>query len=98
MALELLWTKRARQGYDNIVLYLEKEFTDKEVKNFVKSSNAFFKLLTLYPKLLKESSSRENLYRGPINKYTILTYRVKPRKNQIELINIRGARQRPLNS
>ncbi len=30
MALKLFWSKRAEKGYDNIIEYLEKEWTDKE--------------------------------------------------------------------
>ena len=96
MALELFWTKRASKGYDRTVKYLEENFTDREVKNFVKSSNDFFELLKLYPDLLATSSKMKNVHRGPINNYTILTYRVKPRKKLIELINIRESRKKPL--
>jgi plasmid stabilization system protein ParE len=96
MALALVWTKRAIQGYDKIVRYLEQHWTDKEIRNFIHESDDFFMLLSEYPELLQKTSKRKNLYRGPMNKLTIITYRVKPRKQQIELINIRAARQRPL--
>jgi len=96
MALELVWTKRAAQGYDRIVRYLEKEWTEREVHNFVQDTDTFFELLRIYPEILEKTEARKHVYRGPINKHTILTYRIRPRKKQIELINIRGARQRPL--
>lgn len=96
MALTLVWTKRAILGYDKIVRYLEQNWTDKEVRNFVKESDEFFELLSQYPELLQGTDKLKNVYRGPMNKLTIITYRVKPRKQQIELINIRGARQKPL--
>jgi plasmid stabilization system protein ParE len=96
MALALVWTKRAIQGYDKIVRYLEQHWTDREARNFIHESDGFFTLLSEYPELLQKTSRHRNVYRGPMNKLTIITYRVKPRKQQIELINIRGARQRPL--
>ena len=96
MALALVWTKRAIRGYDRIVSYLEQHWTDKGVRNFIHESDEFFDLLSQYPELLQKTSRQRNVYRGPMNKLTIITYRVKPRKKQIELINIRGARQRPL--
>ena len=96
MALELVWTKRAAHGYDRIVRYLEEEWTEREVRNFVQNTNAFFELLKIYPEILEKTDTRKYVYRGPINKYTMLTYRIRPRKKQIELINIRGSRQRPL--
>lgn len=96
MALTLVWTKRAIHGYDTIVRYLEEHWTDKEVRNFIRESEEFFTLLSEYPELVQKTSRYKNVFRGPMNKLTVITYRVKPRKKQIELINIRGARQRPL--
>ncbi|WP_421977544.1 type II toxin-antitoxin system RelE/ParE family toxin [Roseivirga seohaensis] len=96
MALEIVWTKRAIAGFDNTIKYIEKNFTDKEVKRFVKQSTEFFELLKLYPEMLEKTEKQENVYRGPINKYTILTYRLVKKTNQIQLINIRSARRKPL--
>jgi len=96
MALEVVWTKRAETGYDRIITYLETEFTEKEVRKFVQQSHEFFELLSEYPEMLEKSGKQKNVHRGPINKHTILTYRIKPRKKQIELINIRSTRQKPL--
>jgi hypothetical protein len=75
---------------------LEQYWTDKEVRNFIHESEEFFTLLSEYPELLQKTSKYKNVYRGPMNKLTVITYRVKLRKKQIELINIRGARQKPL--
>jgi len=96
MAFEIVWTRRAVKGYDNIINYLESNWSDREVSRFVIETNKFFESLMLHPELLRKSARYKNLHRGPINPLTILTYRIKPRKKQIELINIRGARQKPL--
>jgi plasmid stabilization system protein ParE len=93
---KIIWSKRAEKGYDRIVKHLEKEWTAKEVSHFVMDTHLFFKLLKKNPYMLQKSEERKNVYRGPINKLTILTYRLKPRKHIIELVNIRGARQKPL--
>ena len=45
MAVRLVWTKTAIQGYDRIIKYLEKEWTEKEVRNFVRETFHFFELL-----------------------------------------------------
>ncbi|MDB5004546.1 MAG: hypothetical protein JWQ34_2771 [Mucilaginibacter sp.] len=96
MAYEIVWTKRAAAGYENIIYYLETNWSDKEVSRFVVETNKFFENLILHPELLRKSAKHKDLHRGPINPLTILTYRIKPRKKQIELINIRSARQKPL--
>jgi hypothetical protein len=41
MAVILVWTKRAIQGYDRIIKYPEKEWTEKEVRNFVRETFHF---------------------------------------------------------
>ncbi|MBV6643412.1 MAG: type II toxin-antitoxin system RelE/ParE family toxin [Cyclobacteriaceae bacterium] len=96
MALEIVWTKRAESGYAKIIKYLEDHFTEEIIRKFVVQSNQFFELLSEYPEMLESSKKQKYLRRGPINKYTILTYRIKPRKKQIELINIRSSRQMPI--
>lgn len=96
MALKLVWSKRAEQGYARIVKYLEKEWTDREIRNFIRETNHFFKLLRENPNMLEPTGIQKNLFRGPINRLTILTYRYKPRKKEIILINIRETRKRPL--
>ncbi|MGY6522444.1 MAG: type II toxin-antitoxin system RelE/ParE family toxin [Mongoliitalea sp.] len=96
MALEIVWTKRAEEGYAKIIEYLEANFNEKEVRKFIGQSYHFFELLSQYPEMLESSKKQKYLRRGPINKYTVLTYRIKPRKKLIELINIRSSRQKPL--
>lgn len=96
MAIIILWSKRAEQGYDNIVKYLEKDWTDKEVCKFIRETSHFFELLKQNPHMLEQSWSHKNIYRGPINSLTMLTYRYKPRKKEIILVNIRSTRKKPL--
>ena len=96
MAINLIWSKRADQGYARIVKYLEDEWTEREVQNFVRETNRFFQLLKQNPHLLERSGSHKDLYRGPINRLTILTYRYNPKKKEILLVNIREARKKPL--
>lgn len=57
MALALVWTKRAIQGFDRIVRYLEENWTDKEVRNFIRESDEFFALLSDYPDYCKKQDT-----------------------------------------
>lgn len=72
MAIKLFWSKRADQGYARIVKYLEEEWTDKEVQNFVRETKHFFELLQQNPYILVPSETHKDLYRGAINRLTIL--------------------------
>jgi len=96
MAVKLVWSKTADRGYARIIKYLEEKWSDKEVSNFVRETKHFFDLLKENPRMLEPSRSHKNLYRGPINRLTILTYRFNARKNEIVVANIREARRKPL--
>jgi plasmid stabilization system protein ParE len=96
MAFQIIWTKAALTGYDRVINYLQENWTEKEIISFIIETDRFLEVLVKHPEILQQTNKRKNVYRGPINRLTILTYRVKSKSNQIELINIRGARQKPL--
>jgi len=64
MALEIVWTKRAIIGYDKVVAHLEKHWTEKEVKNFVRQSIDFFELLKDYPEMLEMTGKQKMFIEG----------------------------------
>lgn len=95
MALKIVWTPQALKGLDRIIRYLEENWSEKEIGKFIDEIESFIALLEEYPEMLQRSTVRPNLYRGPINKHTMITYRYKPRKRVIELVNLRSTRRRP---
>lgn len=95
MALEIIWSIRAEKGFDKIVKYLEENWTEREIRNFMQESQEFFELLKKNPIML-QSSKKTNLYRGPMNRHTMVTYRIHQRKKQIVIVNIRSTRWKPL--
>jgi plasmid stabilization system protein ParE len=95
MGYKVVWTRRAEAGYKRIVDYLLENWTEREVRNFLAETRKFISLLEKNPGLLEQSKSRKNLYRGPLNRLTIVTYRLRPRLKRIELVNVRSARQKP---
>lgn len=95
MALGIIWSKRAASGYAKILKHLDENWTAKEVKHFEQEMENFFNILSEQPYILEESKKKK-FRRGPINKLTLLTYRVNEKKNQIQLISVRGTRQRSL--
>ena len=95
MAFVIVWTARAKRNFESVIRYLHENWSEQEVKNFVRESFHFFDFLTKHPEILEKSEFKKNIYRGPMDKHNILTYRVKPQKRQIELLNIRSAKQKP---
>jgi len=93
VALEVVWTRQAAKGYARIIVFLEENWTQREVRQFEKLVADFLSRLGDHPELLKHSAKKD-VRRGPIDRHTMLTYRVTPQ--QIQLLNIRGTRQKPL--
>jgi plasmid stabilization system protein ParE len=98
MAYKIVWTTKAVKGFDSVINYLELNWTDREIRNFIKETEEVLELLKEHPELFQSSAKNKNVHRGLLNRLTILTYRIKPRNKQIQLINIRSARQKPLKS
>ncbi len=75
MAFEIVWTKRAAKGYDRIINYLEENWTEREIVNFVINTDKFFATLSINPEIMQKTNKHKNVYRGPINKlnYTNLS-------------------------
>jgi plasmid stabilization system protein ParE len=96
MAFKIIWTKQAAKGFDKIIDYLQENWSEKEIINFIEETDRFFEILIQHPEILQKTSKKKNVYHGPINRLTMLTYRIKPVNKHIELINIRGSRQKPL--
>jgi plasmid stabilization system protein ParE len=95
MALSIFWTERAESGFADIVDYLDYHFTENEVRLFIEEVDDFLGILIVYPELLASTKNIDGVHRGPINAYTIITYRIDHEKNRIEIINLRSSRQKP---
>ena len=93
MGLKIIWTKQANEGFENILNYLESNFSEKEIRKFVKDTLHIVSLIKDFPEILPKTSHHKNLRRGPINKQSLITYRILPKKGTIEIINISSARR-----
>jgi plasmid stabilization system protein ParE len=92
VALTIVWTQKAVLGYVDILNYIENKWTEKEVNAFEQQVADFLSRLSEQPNLLQVSETKD-LRRGPINRLTIVTYRV--REDRLEILNMRSARQSP---
>ena len=95
MELDIIWSKRAAAGYSEILKYLDEKWTEKEVAFFEQELVRFFNVLCKHPYIFEKPENRR-YRRGPINKHTILIYRVIEKKNQIQIISFRSTKQKPL--
>lgn len=92
MALTIKWTKRARESFDNIITYLEENWTEREIKNFIARSNKVIAHITVTP-LMFRHSGKKDIHEAVIVPQCILIYRI--RKKQIQLLVFFDTRQHP---
>jgi plasmid stabilization system protein ParE len=55
MALKVFWTKRAEKSFDKIIDYLREEWSEKEVKNFVRKTFTIVNYISEKPRMYSYS-------------------------------------------
>lgn len=96
MALKIVWTPRAEKGLKKTVDYLEEEWTEKEILNLEKKIRSIIGLIQKSPKMFPATGKHKNLRKGLIDKNNYIIYRIRPKKELIEIIYFRGTRQKPI--
>lgn len=93
MALKVHWTKRAEKTFEKVVVYLLKEWSEKEVQNFVRKTNNVIGHISEKPKMFP-SSKKINIHSALITKHNSLLYKIIG-NNQIDLLFFWDNRQNP---
>lgn len=94
--MKISWTPTARDTYFEILEYLEKSWTEKEVHAFAEKVEKVISLIAENPSMFKASEKYRNIRKGFVTKHNAIYYKVKPRKKEIELMMFWDNRQDPL--
>lgn len=89
---KVFWTKHALSELKDTYEYLEKEFTEKELKKLSVEIDFVIKLISRNPELFPLSDFK-GVRRVVIKRYNTLYYRLA--KNQIEILSFYNNRKRP---
>ena len=95
MVVKIHWTDEAKLTFDNIVNYLEREWSEKEVRKFIAKSNNVLELISKNPQMFK-TTKKKNVHRGFVVPQVSLIYRIQ--KTEIELLSFWDNRQNPKKS
>jgi plasmid stabilization system protein ParE len=49
MAYQIIWLPKAEQRFDEVILYLQKNWTEKEVINFIERTETVISLFPYFP-------------------------------------------------
>lgn len=83
--LSVEYSKQSLENAKEIVSYLQKNFSEKEVTNFYKVLADFENIIILYPTIYSESKKKK-FRRAVLSKVLSVYYSVK--KNKISIISI----------
>lgn len=92
MALTIKWTKRSRETFDTVIKYLEENWTEREIKNFIAEANRVIGHITIMPLMFRRSEKR-GIHEAVIVPQCILIYRIK--KKEIQLLAFFDTKQNP---
>lgn len=74
MALVIQWTNEAEQHLDNIIEYLEKNWTDREIRNFFRKLEEGLEIIKTKPLQQKKSIRKPNTYEFQLSQQTTIFY------------------------
>lgn len=86
----IYWTENALNELSDTINYLEKKFTEKEIKKLVKHIEITFVLISQNPDIFPKSEMKD-IYKVVILKFNTLYYRTKD--EQIQILSFFSNRQ-----
>jgi plasmid stabilization system protein ParE len=93
--VKIRWTKRAKNSFDQILDYLQEEWSLTSAINFVKKTNDFIETLKNQPKIGRPEIARKDLRSFVLTRQIAVFYRIK-NYNEIVLLKFFDTRQSPL--
>ncbi len=95
MAIIIKWTNEAKQTFDKNISYLMEEWTEREIRNFVKQTNYIISRIAAQPEMYPASRKNPKIRKAAINKYIILYYRYYSTKKEVMLLTLWHNKQDP---
>jgi plasmid stabilization system protein ParE len=92
---EILWTPTALKSFKKILDYLERNWTEREIRNFINEVVGLLSNLKRQPEMCRASLKRRNVRIGTVNKHTQIVYHYQPRKRQIVVLLFWNQKQDP---
>jgi len=86
MALRVVWTKEAEDQLDEIIAYLESNWTNREISNFFERLEKSINQIRTNPNTFKNSERKPNTKEFQLSKQTTLFYSFDERTVNILLL------------
>jgi plasmid stabilization system protein ParE len=96
MALKIRWSPEADTTFSAIINYLKSEWSEKEIRNFVRKTLKLLGQITENPKMFK-ASGVEEIRKAVIGRHNSLFYLIDEKEGNIILLSFWDNRQNPAN-
>lgn len=91
--MEIIWSPKANETFDEILSYIERKFTSKEVDRFVLKTYEVLSTIQTHPLIYPAGEKLPNIRRAVIHPHSTLFYRIQ--KDRIELVYFWDNRKKP---
>ncbi len=91
--MTVIWSERALKTYFKVADYLQEEWGEAVLDNFITKVDSLIELIQEMPTMFELSRKYKNVRKGFVTEHNTLYYRVKPRKKEIELLIFWDTRQ-----
>jgi plasmid stabilization system protein ParE len=90
---KVVWSEEANKNLEQIIDYLEKEWTEKEIGNFFGKLEKTITLISKKPNLFRITNKRKNIHKCVLIKQVSIYY--KHSKDTVYIISLFDNRQHP---
>lgn len=75
MVKKIIWTPQAEKSFDAVINYLQEQWSEKEIVNFVEKVNTVVSHIAHFP-LSYRSAGKDDMREALITKHNLLLYRI----------------------
>lgn len=95
MALRIIWSPLANQGLDDVLHYLNKEWTFREILTLESKIDKVISQILEHPQSFERSKRNKAFSKAVVDKNNILYYRVDTKNRILEIVDFCSTKQRP---
>ena len=90
---KIFWTAEALKNLRQIIKYLEENWSEKEIKSFVRKLDKRLNLISVNPKLFAKTEVKKNVRKSVLTKHTVIYYLFED--ELVKILTIFDPRQHP---
>lgn len=92
MAKEVRWTFEAVSTFNAVISYLESDWTEKEITDFVNATDKVIEYISIHPEMFRKTN-RKNIREALVTSQNLLIYKINGK--YVDLLAFWDTRQNP---